>query len=128
MQMEPLGDRILVKPDEDEKVKIALLDNSVGSDSNMSKLRACQRQGAQFRLRYLLHIQVTAGGLVMSSGSTKAIQDAVIGEVLAVGGEVDIKVKAGDKILYSKYSTSDVSVPDGEVTFVAQKSVLATLS
>ena len=63
-----------------------------------------------------------------SSKGGAAIQDAVVGEVLAVGGEVDIKVSKGDKIVYSKYSTSDVSVPDGDVTFVAQKSVLATLS
>lgn len=56
------------------------------------------------------------------------MQDAVIGEVLAVGSEVEVKVKKGDKVLFSKYSTSDVSVPDGEVTFVAQKSVLAVLS
>ena len=51
-----------------------------------------------------------------------------MGEVVAVGKDVDIKVKKGDKVVYSKYSTSDVSIPDGDVTFVAQKSVLATLS
>lgn len=56
------------------------------------------------------------------------IQDAVIGQVVAVGSEVDIAVKKGDKVLYTKYSTSDISVPDGDVTFVAQKSILATLS
>lgn len=56
------------------------------------------------------------------------MQDAVIGEVLAVGSEVDVKVKKGDKVLFAKYSTSDVEVPDGQVTFVAQKSVLAVLS
>jgi chaperonin GroES len=57
-----------------------------------------------------------------------SLQDAQIGVVVAVGSEVDIAVKKGDKVIYSKYSTSDVSVPDGDVTFVAQKSVLATLS
>ena len=57
-----------------------------------------------------------------------SMQDAVIGEVLAVGSEVDVKVKKGDQVLFAKYSTSDVEVPDGQVTFVAQKSVLAVLS
>ena len=78
----------------------------------------------------LVRLQTSAGGIIMSTSSKggAAIQDAVVGEVLAVGGEVDIKVSKGDKIVYSKYSTSDVSVPDGDVTFVAQKSVLATLS
>ena len=48
--------------------------------------------------------------------------------VLAVGEEVDIGVAKGDRVLFSKYSSSDVEVPDGEVCFVAQKSVLAKLS
>lgn len=56
------------------------------------------------------------------------IQDAVIGKVIAVGDEVNVSVKKGDTVVFSKYSTSDVSLPDGDVTFVAQKSVLAVLS
>ncbi len=78
----------------------------------------------------LVWLQTTESGLIVSSQSSGSagLQDAVIGEVVAVGKEVDIAVKAGDRILYSKYSTSDISVPDGDVTFVAQKSILATLS
>ena len=56
------------------------------------------------------------------------MQDAVIGKVLAKGEDVDISVNVGDTVLFSKYSTSDVKVPDGEVIFAAQKSVLAVLS
>lgn len=76
-------------------------------------------------------MQSTESGLILSSSASSGamgMQDAVLGEVLAVGSDVNVKVKKGDKILYSKYSTSDISVPDGDVTFVAQKSVLATLS
>lgn len=40
--------------------------------------------------------------------------------------KVDIKV--GSKVVFSKYSSSDVKVPDGDVSFVAEKSILATLS
>ena len=78
-----------------------------------------------------LSMQTSESGLIISSKTSNpamGLQDAVIGEVVAVGSEVDIAVKAGDKVLYTKYSTSDISVPDGDVTFVAQKSVLATLS
>jgi chaperonin GroES len=89
-KMSPLGDRLLVKPVEEEAS--------------------------------------TSGGLLLTAGATKAVQDAVIGEVLALGDDVDIGVKKGDKVLFSKYSTSDVKVDDGEVCFVAQKSILATLS
>jgi chaperonin GroES len=92
-KMEPLGDRLLVKPDEEPTT--------------------------------------TDSGIIIStkaSTPSMSLSDALIGEVVAVGSQVDIKVKKGDKIVYSKYSTSDVSVPEGDVTFVAQKSVLATLS
>ena len=74
---------------------------------------------------------MTEGGIIVS-GSTQAgmgIADAVIGEVLAVGTEVELKVKKGDTVIYSKYSSSDIPAPDGgNVTFVAQKSLLAILS
>lgn len=73
-------------------------------------------------------MQVTSGGLLLSSGATKPIQEAIIGEILAVGEDVKIDVKVGNKVLYSKYSSSDVKIPDGEVSFVAEKSILATLS
>lgn len=73
-------------------------------------------------------MQVTEGGLLLTGGATKAIQEAIIGKVLAKGLDVDIEVNVGDSVLFSKYSTSDVKVPDGEVMFVAQKSVLAVLS
>ncbi|KAL3148699.1 hypothetical protein ABBQ38_014112 [Trebouxia sp. C0009 RCD-2024] len=89
-KMSPLGDRLLVKPEEEAKT--------------------------------------TSGGLLLSSGTTKPIQDALIGEVLAVGEDVDIDVKVGSKVLFSKYSSSDVKSADGDVSFVAQKSILATLS
>ncbi|KAK9808417.1 hypothetical protein WJX73_002475 [Symbiochloris irregularis] len=70
----------------------------------------------------------TEGGLLLTAGTTQPIQDAVVGKVLAVGEEVELDVKVGDNVLFSKYSTTDVKVPDGEVCFVAQKSVLATLT
>ncbi len=50
-------------------------------------------------------------------------------QVLAVGEDVELPgVSKGDTVLFSKYSSSDVAVPDGEVCFVAQRSVLAKLS
>lgn len=54
--------------------------------------------------------------------------EAYVGSVLAVGDDVDVGVKAGDTVLYSKYSSTDIEVPGGELCFVAQKSILAKLS
>ena len=65
----------------------------------------------------------------MSSGATQHIHDASIGKVISVGADaVESGVKVGDVVVFSKYSTSDIKVPDGEVIFVAHKSVLAVLS
>lgn len=65
---------------------------------------------------------------MLTTGATKTISDAVIGQVLAKGEDVDISVSVGDKVIFQKYSSSDVKVPDGDIVFVAQKSVLAVLS
>lgn len=76
----------------------------------------------------------SAGGVILSaglsSGTTMPMQDALVGTVIAVGEEVALEgVAVGDAVLFSKYSSSDVSLPDGgEVCFVAEKSVLAKLS
>jgi len=73
--------------------------------------------------------QVTQSGLLLAGGGRDAMQDAQLGEVLAVGADVDVGVSAGDRVVFSKYSASDVKLPGGgEVCFVAQKSILATLS
>ncbi|KAK9863962.1 hypothetical protein WJX84_008469 [Apatococcus fuscideae] len=91
-KMQPLGDRILVEPQELE--------------------------------------QKSSGGLILTSSSAPAMQDAIIGKVVAVGSAVseEVKVKVGDNVLYSKYSTSDVETAGGPITFVAEKSILAVLS
>ncbi|KAG7669294.1 hypothetical protein Ndes2526B_g05596 [Nannochloris sp. 'desiccata'] len=70
----------------------------------------------------------TAGGILLTSSSTPRMEDALIGTVMAVGDEVDIGVSTGDMVLFTKYGSSDIEVPNGEVCFVAQKSILAKLS
>ena len=62
----------------------------------------------------------------MAAGTTQSIQEAIVGKVLAVGE--DLEIQAGDTVIYSKYSTTDVKTPEGDISFVAQKSILATLS
>ena len=45
-------------------------------------------------------VQATAGGLLLTGGATKTVHDAVIGEILAVGENVDIGVTVGDKVIF----------------------------
>lgn len=48
-------------------------------------------------------------------------------QVLAVGSDVTLSVKAGDKVVYNKYAMAEVEVPDGDIIFVAEKSILGKL-
>ena len=48
----------------------------------------------------LMNVQATAGGLLLTGGATKTVHDAVIGEILAVGENVDIGVTVGDKVIF----------------------------
>jgi chaperonin GroES len=45
-----------------------------------------------------------------------------------VGEDVKGGLKAGDKVLYNKYAMAEVEVPDGDIIFVAEKSILAILA
>ncbi len=78
------------------------LPSNVGSQS---KWRCCSiNQAVLTLLPWLLHIQV-----------------------IAVGSDVSIKVSAGDKVVFNKYAMAEVEVADGNILFVAEKSILATL-
>jgi len=72
----------------------------------------------------------SAGGIILATtgGSNKFdMAEALTGDVVAVGSKVKLAVSKGDVVLFSKAGTSDIEVADGEITFVAESSVLATL-
>ncbi|GAX77555.1 hypothetical protein CEUSTIGMA_g4999.t1 [Chlamydomonas eustigma] len=69
----------------------------------------------------------TAGGILLPKGPPKANSDAHFGTVVAVGSEVELPLKSGDAIVYQKYAMAEVEVPDGQLVFVAQKSVIGKL-
>lgn len=45
---------------------------------------------------------MSSGGLIVPVGGSKAMQDALIGEVLAVGEDVELPLTAGDVVIFSK--------------------------
>lgn len=87
--MEPLHDRVLIKPIEEEPK--------------------------------------TAAGILLPKGPPKANSDAHFGEVLAVGEAVTLGLAVGDKVVFNKYAMAEVEVPDGDILFVAEKSILGKL-
>jgi chaperonin GroES len=89
--MQPLGDRLLVVPQEKEPV--------------------------------------TSGGVILPTEvSSVDMGDAVLGQVVALGEDVDIDVKVGQMVMYNKQQITEVPVGTSSVVFVSQNSIAAVLS
>jgi len=46
---------------------------------------------------------------------------------MSVGDEVKIEISKGDTVVYNMSSAAKVEVSDGEIVFINEKSILATL-
>jgi len=76
--------------------------------------------------------EVTKGGIVLACTAKEKPQE---GEVLAAGNgktlengtKVPLDVKAGDKILFGKYSGTEIKIDDEEVLILREDEVLAVL-
>ncbi|WP_022847014.1 MULTISPECIES: co-chaperone GroES [unclassified Desulfurobacterium] len=74
--------------------------------------------------------QKTAGGIILPD---TAKEESQIGEVVAVGegklldnGEVrPLKVKAGDRVLYSKYAGNEVELDGEKYLIIREEDILA---
>ena len=75
--------------------------------------------------------ETTKSGIILTSKTQEKPQEA---EVVAVGPggmvdgkEVTMQVKAGDKVIYSKYSGTEVEVDDEKYVVVKQNDILAVI-
>ncbi len=76
--------------------------------------------------------QKTAGGIILPD---TAKEESQIGEVVAVGegrllenGEVrPLKVKEGDKVLYSKYAGNEVELDGEKYLIIREEDILAVI-
>ena len=73
--------------------------------------------------------ETTAGGIILAGSAKEKPQ---VAEVLAVGPggvvdgkEVVMQVKAGDKVITSKYSGTEVKIDGEELIIVRQNDILA---
>ena len=67
----------------------------------------------------------TQGGILLTSSAQEKPQMA---EVVAVGPgteEVKMEVKAGDKVIFSKYAGNEIKVDGEELILMSQKDILA---
>ena len=76
--------------------------------------------------------EVKKGGIIIPDTAKEKPQE---GKVVAVGGgkvnedgkKIPLDVKAGDKILFGKYSGSEVKIDDKEYLILREEDVLAIL-
>lgn len=88
--------------------------------------------GDRVLLKKLEAEETTKSGIILTGSAKEAPQEA---EVIAVGpGEtkdgaiVPMEVKVGDKVIYSKYSGTDVKHRHEEYILVNQKDILAVVT
>ena len=80
--------------------------------------------GARVVIKKIEAEEKTQGGLILTSQSKEAPQYA---EVIAVGPgteDVQMEVKIGQKVIYSKYAGTNVSMDDQEYIIVKQGDIL----
>ena len=82
-------------------------------------------------LKQLVAEETTKSGIVLPGQAKEKPQQA---EVIAVGPggmvdgkEVKMEVKVGDKVIYSKYSGTDVKLDDVEYIVVKQSDIVAVI-
>lgn len=66
----------------------------------------------------------TASGIVLPDTSEEKPQE---GLVIATGTDKKIKVKVGQKVIYSKYSGNEIKVGDKEYLLVKNEDILAVV-
>ena len=75
--------------------------------------------------------ETTKGGILLAGAAKEKPQMAVVIAVgpggMVDGKEVTMNVKAGDKVIYSKYAGTEVKVDGNELIIVRQSDILATV-
>lgn len=76
---------------------------------------------------------VTAGGIFLPDTAQERPQHGEVvvvgpGRVLRNGRVVEMEVKAGDKVIYSKYAGTEVEVQDEELLVLGSNDILAIIT
>ena len=66
----------------------------------------------------------TRGGIILPDTAQEKSQE---GEVVAVGDDENLKVKPGDRVLYAKYSGTEVKIDGVDYIIVNRSDLLAVI-
>ena len=82
-------------------------------------------------LKQLIAEETTKSGIVLPGQAKEKPQQAEVGAAgpggVVDGKEVTMQVKAGDKVIYSKYSGTEVEVDEEKYVIVKQSDILAVI-
>lgn len=89
--------------------------------------------GDRVVIKALAGEEKTASGIVLPDTAKEKPQE---GEVVAVGSgklldngqKVDLEVKVGDRVIYSKYAGTEVKVAGEEYLILSERDILAALN
>lgn len=80
-------------------------------------------------LKHLEAEEKTKSGIILTGTAKEKPQEAVVVAVgpggVVDGEKVEMQVKPGDKVIYSKYAGTDVTVDKEEYVIVKQNDILA---
>ena len=76
---------------------------------------------------------ISAGGIILPDTAKERPQEGEVlaagpGRVLNSGTRVEMELKPGDKVIYSKYAGTEVSVEDEELLIMNSGDILAKIS
>ncbi|SCP98417.1 co-chaperone GroES [Anaerobium acetethylicum] len=80
--------------------------------------------GDRVAIKPLVNEEKTKSGIVLSGQKKENSQQAV---VVAVGQEVTMQIKLGDKVVCSNYAGTKIKLGEEEYIFVTQNDILAVI-
>jgi len=101
--------------------------------TRLTTARKLKPLGDRIVVRPIQKEEVTKGGIILPDTAKEKPQE---GEVIAVGPgnlnedgtRVEMEVKKGDRVIYAKYSGSEVKVDEEELLIIRESDVLAKVS
>lgn len=78
--------------------------------------------GKRILIQEVKQEEVTKSGIVLPGTASK--EKPITGEILAIGNEVS-EVKVGEKVIYEKYTGTEVKDGDVEYLLIDMKNILA---
>jgi chaperonin GroES len=70
----------------------------------------------------------TDSGIYLPDSASSSQDRPQIGKIIAVGEGEDIKVKEGDRVIYSKFAGNEVDVEDEKLLIVKNEDILAIIA